>query len=85
MYCSANCSSYLPIRFCNHNIKKLNPCVISLIPDFVAGFVQKMSMTRMKLFNVTFVNLGFILNITILIIWIKGIFKTNEPQYYIEC
>ena len=35
-----------------------------------------MSMTKVKLFSVTSENLGFILNITVLIIYIKSIFKT---------
>ena len=35
-----------------------------------------MSKTKMKLFSVTFVNSGFILNATTLIIYITGTFKT---------
>ena len=41
---------------------------MSIIPNFLAGFAQKMYMTKIKVFNVTFVNFGFILHITILII-----------------
>ena len=37
-------------------------------PKFLTGPVEKMSMTKIKLFNVTFVNTGFILNVTTLII-----------------
>ena len=39
-------------------------------------FVRKMPKTKIKLFSVTFVNFGFILNVTTLIIQITGIFKT---------
>ena len=46
----------------------LTSCVISLIPNFLAGFVKKMYLTKIKLFSVTSVNFGFILNVTILII-----------------
>ena len=49
---------------------------MSIIPNFLAGFMQKMYMTKKKLFNVTSVNFGFILNVTILIIQITDIFKT---------
>ena len=40
--------------------------VILIIPNFLARFVQKMYMTKIKLFSVT-VNFGFILNVTTLI------------------
>ena len=42
--------------------------LISITLNFLAGFVQKMSMTKIKLFSVNSVNFGFILNVTILII-----------------
>ena len=48
--------------------QKLTLCVILIIPNFLARFVQKMSMTKIKLFSVTSVSFGFILNITTLII-----------------
>ena len=56
--------------------QKLFSFVILIIPNFLARFVQKMSKTKIKLFSVTFVNFGFILNVTTLIIQITGIFKT---------
>ena len=60
------------IRFHSQNYSVVNrnqtSCVISIIPNFLAGFVQKMSMTKIKLFSVTSVNFGFILNVTNLII-----------------
>ena len=59
------------IRFHSQNlcvINRLTSCVISIIPNFLAGFVQKMTMTKRKLFSVTSVNSGFILNVTTLII-----------------
>ena len=37
-------------------------------PHFLAEFVQRMSMAKIKLFSVTLVNFGFISNVTILII-----------------
>ena len=49
-------------------VNRETSCVMSIIPSFHAGFVQKMYMTKIKLFNVTSVNFGFILNVTILII-----------------
>ena len=49
---------------------------MSIITNFLEVFVGKMYMTKIKLFNVTSVNFGFILNVTILIIWITDIFKT---------
>ena len=48
-------------------------CVRSIIPNFLAGLVQKTSMTKVKLFSVTSVNFGFILNVTTLIILITDI------------
>ena len=42
-------------------------------------------MTKIKLFSVTYVNSGFILNVTTLIVQITGIFKTDESWYCIEC
>ena len=45
-------------------------------PNFPARFVQKMSMTKIKLLSVTSVNFGFILNVATLITLIIGIFKT---------
>ena len=36
---------------------------MSIIPNFLARFVQKKDMTKIKLFSVTFVNFGFILNV----------------------
>ena len=56
--------------------QKLTSVVILIIPNFLAIFVQKMSKTKIKLFNVTFLNFGFILKVTTLIIQIAGIFKT---------
>ena len=56
--------------------QKLTSCVMSSITNFLAGFVQKVSLTKVKLFSVTSVNFGVILNVTILIIQITGIFKT---------
>ena len=47
--------------------QKLTSCVILIIPNFLARFVQKMSMSKIKLFSVTFVNFEFILNVTTLI------------------
>ena len=44
-------------------------------PKFPARFVQKMSMTKIKLLSVTSVNFGFILNVATLITLIIGIFK----------
>ena len=55
--------------------QKLTSCVILIIPNFLARFVQKMSKTKIKLFSVTSVNFGFILNATTLIIQITGVFK----------
>ena len=49
--------------------------VMSIIPNFLPGFVQKMYMTKIKLFNVTSVNFRSILNVTILITEITDIFK----------
>ena len=49
-------------------VNRKTSCVMSIIPSFHAGFVKKMYMTKKKLFNVTSVNFGFILNVTILII-----------------
>ena len=37
-----------------------NPCVTSIIPNSLAGLVQKMFMAKIKLFSVTYVNFGFI-------------------------
>ena len=48
--------------------QKLTSCVIVIIPNFLAIFVQKMPKTKIKVFSVTFVNFGFILNVTTLII-----------------
>ena len=48
--------------------QKLTSCVISLIPNFLAEFVKKMYLTKIKLFSITNMNFGFILNVTILII-----------------
>ena len=39
-------------------------------------FVQKMSMAKIKLFNKTSVNFGFVLDVINLIIYITGIFRT---------
>ena len=39
-----------------------------IIQNFLEGFMRKMYMTKIKLFNVTSVNFGFILNVTILVI-----------------
>ena len=47
-----------------------------IIPNFLARFVQKMSMIKIKLFSVTSVNFGFMLNVTTLITYITGICKT---------
>ena len=58
--------------------EKLSSSVISIFPNFFAEFVQKISMTKIKLLSVTFVKFGFILNVTILIVQITGIFKTFE-------
>ena len=46
-------------------VNRKTSCVMSIIPSFHVGFVQKMYITKIKLFNVNF---GFILNVTILII-----------------
>ena len=73
--------------------QKLTSCVILIIPNFLARFVQKMSKTKIKLFSVTFVNFGFILNVTTLIIQITGIIKTvmnpgfeqnNAAQFFLS-
>ena len=56
--------------------QKLTSCIILVISNFLARFVQKISMTKIKLFSVTSVNFGFILNVTTRIIQITGIFKT---------
>ena len=48
--------------------QNLTSCVMSIITNFLEVFVEKMYMTKIKLFNVTSVNFGFILNVTILII-----------------
>ena len=49
--------SQLPIEFHSQNYSVVNrnqtSCVISIIPNFLAGFLQKMSMTKIKLFSVT--------------------------------
>ena len=45
-------------------------------PNFLARFLQKMSMAKLKLLSVTFVNFRFVLNVTTLNIQITGIFKT---------
>ena len=74
------CLASYPIRFHLQNYSVVNrnqtSCVISIIPNFLAGFVQKMSMTKIKLFSVTSVNFKFILNVTNLIIQITGILRT---------
>ena len=58
-------------------VNRKTSCVMSIIPSFRAGFVQKMYlMTKIKLFSVTSVNFGFIFSVTILIIWIIDIYKT---------
>ena len=49
---------------------------MSIIPNFLTGFGQKMFMAKVDLISVTSANFGFILNVLILIIWITGIFKT---------
>ena len=56
--------------------EKLTSYVILVMSNFLARFVQKMSMTKIKLFSVTSVNFGIILNVTTLIIQITGICKT---------
>ena len=56
--------------------QKLTSCVILIIPNFLARFVQKMSMTKIKLFSVTSVSFGLLLHVTTLIIQITGIWKT---------
>ena len=66
----------ISLRYFYCSKQKLTSCVILIIPNFLARFVQKMSMTKIKLFSVTYVNFGFILNVTTLIIQITGIFKT---------
>ena len=43
--------------------KKLAWCLTLIIPDF-AGFMEKMFMTKIKLFSVISVNFGFIFNVT---------------------
>ena len=48
--------------------QELTSCVMSLTPNFLAGFVKKMYLKKIKLFSVTSVNFGFILNVTIIII-----------------
>ena len=48
--------------------QKPTSCVTSLIPNFLAELMKKMYLTKIKLFSVTSVNFGFILNVTILII-----------------
>ena len=65
---------YKFLSYCSK--QKLTSCVILIIPNFLARFVQKMSMTKTKLFSVTPVNFGFILNVTILIVQITGICET---------
>ena len=57
-------------------MQKLILWVISIIPNFLAKFVQKMSMIMIKLFTVTTVNFGFISNVTILIIQYTDNYKT---------
>ena len=46
--------------------QKLTSCAMSIIPNFLVVFVQKMYITKIKLFNVTSVDFGFILNVTVL-------------------
>ena len=41
---------------------------MSVIPNFLAGFVQEMFMIKIELFSVNSANFRFILNVTILII-----------------
>ena len=48
--------------------QELNSFVILLIPNFLAGFVKKMYLTKMNLFSATSVNFRFILNVTVIII-----------------
>ena len=56
---TALAASYLPIRLSSLNRAS---CLISIIPNFLAGFMQKMYIhDQKKLFNVTSVNFGFIL------------------------
>ena len=72
--------SQLPIEFKSQNYSVVNrnqtSRLISIIPNFLAGFVQKTLMTKIKLFSVTSVNFGFISNVTNLIIQIADIFRT---------
>ena len=72
--------SQLPIRFHSQYYSVVNrnktSRIISIIPNLFTGFERKMSMVKIKLFSVTSVNFGFILNVTNLIIQITGIFKT---------
>ena len=66
--------------------QKLTSCIILIIPNFLTRFVQKISMTKIKLFSVTSVNFGFILNVITLIIQITDIFQNcDESWNYIEC
>ena len=52
-----DCTSSSPVRFHLQNLQKLTSCVISIIRNFLARFVQKMFMTKIKPFRVTSVNL----------------------------
>ena len=61
-------TSLLPITKCSYKQKLLSSCAISMIPNFLEGFVQKNSMTKTELFIVTSLTFGPILSVTSLII-----------------
>ena len=63
------------ISFTKYRKQKLASCVRSIIPNFLAGFVQKSSIAKIMLFGLTSVNFGLTLNVTTLIILILYISK----------
>ena len=58
-------------------------CEQELTSCVIAGSVKKMYLTKIKLFSVTSVNFGFILNVTILDY--RHLQKSNKSWYCIEC
>ena len=55
---------------------------MSIIPNFLAGFVQKVCIINIKLFNVTSVNFGFLLIVTILYNYLNYRHLQNFDEYW---
>ena len=68
------------------NKQKLASCVISVILNSLARCVQKMCLTKVKLFSVTSVNFGFLLNVPFKL-YVNYIYLQNcdESCYCIDC